>query len=159
MYTKPTPAFIGVSYCAMSIGMAAFLTGLWRTTSMGLAEKGFYFTLLMYGLYAAVSVQKSVRDRTENIPVTDLYYGISWLSTIMCLSLLIIGLWNANWPLSEKGFYGMSFLLSLFGAIAVQKNTRDVAGLHRLVNRPVADASLPERPHPDRPLVDRSKKS
>ncbi|MFT4838531.1 MAG: putative membrane protein YiaA, partial [Oleispira sp.] len=30
------------------------------------------------------------------------------------------------WP-SEKGFYGMSFLLSLFAAIAVQKNTRDVA--------------------------------
>ena len=152
--TKPTPAFIGVSYCATAIGMSAFLTGLWRTTSMGLAEKGFYFTLLMYGLYAAVSVQKSVRDRSENIPVTDLYYGISWLSTITCLSLLGIGLWNASWPISEKGFYAMSFLLSLFGAIAVQKNTRDVAGLHRL-----ASPSITDRPLPDRPLPDRSKKS
>ncbi|MGF1461521.1 MAG: inner membrane protein YiaA [Leptolyngbyaceae cyanobacterium] len=141
---KPTPAFIGASYCALSIGMAAFLTGLWKS-SMGLAEKGFYFTVLMYGLYAAVSVQKSVRDRSENIPVTDLYYGISWLSTIMCISLLLIGLWNATWELSEKGFYAMAFLLSLFGAIAVQKNTRDVAGLHRLMNRPVTDAALPER--------------
>jgi uncharacterized membrane protein YiaA len=28
--------------------------------------------------------------------------------------------------LSEKGFYGMSFLLSLFSAITVQKNTRDL---------------------------------
>jgi len=27
--------------------------------------------------------------------------------------------------LSEKGFYGMSFTLALFGAIAVQKNIRD----------------------------------
>ena len=152
--TKPTPAFIGASYCAMSIGMSAFLTGLWRTTSMGLAEKGFYFTLLMYGLYAAVSVQKSVRDRSENIPVTDLYYGISWLSTILCLSLLCVGLWNASWPISEKGFYAMAFLLSLFGAIAVQKNTRDVAGLHRLVN-----ASTTDRVMPDRPLPERSKKS
>jgi len=146
MYTKPTPAFIGASYCAMSIGMAAYLTGLWRTPSMGLGEKGFYFIVLMYGLYAAISVQKSVRDRSENIPVTDLYYGISWLSTILCISLLFIGLWNANWPVSEKGFYAMAFLLSLFGAISVQKNTRDVAGLHRLAaNLPVGDRPLPER--------------
>ena len=28
--------------------------------------------------------------------------------------------------LSEKGFYGMSFTLALFAAIAVQKNTRDL---------------------------------
>ena len=28
--------------------------------------------------------------------------------------------------LSEKGFYGMAFALSLFGAVAVQKNTRDL---------------------------------
>jgi uncharacterized membrane protein YiaA len=26
---------------------------------------------------------------------------------------------------SEKGFYAFAFLLSLFGAITVQKNTRD----------------------------------
>jgi hypothetical protein len=27
---------------------------------------------------------------------------------------------------SEKGFYAMSFVLSMFSAIAVQKNTRDM---------------------------------
>ena len=42
--------------------------------------------------------------------------------------LLAVGLWNADLLLSEKGFYGMSFLLSLFAAIAVQKNTRDSLG-------------------------------
>jgi len=40
---------------------------------------------------------------------------------------LIIGLWNADLLLSEKGFYAMSYTLSLFAAIAVQKNTRDKA--------------------------------
>ncbi|MEL6398491.1 MAG: inner membrane protein YiaA [Cyanobacteria bacterium J06626_4] len=140
MTAKPTPAFIGASYAALSMGMAAFLTGLWKS-SMGLDEKGFYFTILMYGLYAAVSVQKTVRDRNEGIPVTDLYYGISWLSTILCISLLIIGLWNANLILSEKGFYAMSFLLSLFAAIAVQKNTRDVAALSRPNSPPI----MPDR--------------
>jgi len=46
---------------------------------------------------------------------------------LLCaLLLLLVGLWNATLLLSEKGFYGMSFALSLFGAVAVQKNTRDV---------------------------------
>ena len=35
---------------------------------MQLNEKGYYFTLLMYGLFSAVSVQKSVRDRLDGIP-------------------------------------------------------------------------------------------
>jgi uncharacterized membrane protein YiaA len=39
--------------------------------------------------------------------------------------LLTVGLWNANILPSEKGYYAFSFLLALFGAIAVQKNTRD----------------------------------
>ena len=92
---------------------------------MALNEKGYYFTVLMYGLFAVVSVQKSVRDRLEGVPVTNIYYGISWFSTILSIILLTVGLWNANLLPSEKGFYAFSFLLSLFGAIAVQKNTRD----------------------------------
>jgi len=92
---------------------------------MLLNEKGYYFTILMYGLFAVVSVQKSVRDRLEGIPVTDIYYGISWVSTILAIILLTVGLWNATLLPSEKGFYAFSFLLALFGAIAVQKNTRD----------------------------------
>ena len=39
--------------------------------------------------------------------------------------LLIIGLWNATILPSEKGFYAFAFLLAIFGAVAVQKNTRD----------------------------------
>jgi uncharacterized membrane protein YiaA len=93
---------------------------------MELNEKGYYFTILLFGLFSVVSVQKSVRDRQEDIPVSDMYYGISWFTTIAAITLLVIGLWNANIELSEKGFYAMSFALSLFAAIAVQKNTRDI---------------------------------
>jgi uncharacterized membrane protein YiaA len=121
---QPSNAFIAASWVALLAGLAAFIIGLWNA-QMPLNEKGYYFTVLMYGLFAAISLQKSVRDRLEGIPVTNIYYGLSWFSTVLCLVLLVVGLWNATLMLSEKGFYAMSFLLSLFAAIAVQKNTRD----------------------------------
>jgi len=122
---KPTGAFIGAAWAALLVGMASFCIGLWNA-DMVLNEKGYYFTILLFGLFSVISVQKAVRDRMENIPVTDMYYGISWFTTLASIVLLVIGLWNADLLLSEKGFYAMAFLLSLFAAIAVQKNTRDV---------------------------------
>jgi uncharacterized membrane protein YiaA len=98
---------------------------------MQLNEKGYYFTLLMYGLFSAVSLQKSVRDRIEGIPVTGIYYSLCWVSLGIAVILLTVGLWNATLAASEKGFYAMAFLLALFGAVAVQKNIRDVAQFHR----------------------------
>ncbi|MCC3158739.1 YiaA/YiaB family protein [Hymenobacter sp. 15J16-1T3B] len=124
MNRQPSSAFVGASWAALLIGMLAYIVGLWNA-QMALNEKGYYFAVLMYGLFAAISVQKSVRDRLEGIPVTNLYYAISWFSTVLCVVLLVVGLWNATLTLSEKGFYAMSFALSLFAAIAVQKNTRD----------------------------------
>ena len=42
--------------------------------------------------------------------------------------LTAIGLWHAPITLAEKGFYSMAYMLSLFAAITVQKNTRDSVG-------------------------------
>ena len=122
---KPTAAFIGASWTALFIGVTAFIIGLWNA-EMQLNEKGYYFTVLMFGLFSAISVQKAVRDQMEGIPVTNLYYGISWFATLLSIVLLTVGLWNADLLKSEKGFYAMSFVLSMFAAIAVQKNTRDL---------------------------------
>ncbi|MFT3701458.1 MAG: inner membrane protein YiaA [Agriterribacter sp.] len=121
---QPSPAFVGASWFALLAGIVAFNIGLWNA-DMQLNEKGYYFTVLMFGLFAAISVQKAVRDQIEGIPVTNLYYGIAWFATILCIVLLTVGLWNATLTKSEKGFYAMSFTLSIFAAIAVQKNTRD----------------------------------
>lgn len=123
---KPTAAFIGASWLALLVGACTYAIGLWNA-EMQLNEKGYYFTILLYGLFAAVSLQKSVRDRMEGIKVTALYFGLCWLSVAICMLLLTVGLWNATLAPSEKGFYAMSFLLSLFGGVAVQKNVRDVA--------------------------------
>jgi uncharacterized membrane protein YiaA len=127
----PSNAFIAASWIALLTGLLFYIIGLWNATGMSLSEKGYYFTLLMYGLFSAVSLQKTVRDRLENIPVTNIYYGLSWFSTLLAIVLLTVGLWNASLTLSEKGFYGMSFILSLFAAIAVQKNTRDSMNTER----------------------------
>ncbi|WP_093532983.1 inner membrane protein YiaA [Stenotrophomonas rhizophila] len=123
--TKPSPAFIAASWTALLLGAVAYLVGLFNA-EMALNEKGYYLTLLLFGLFAAVSLQKSVRDRVEGIPVSSLYYSLCWFALLVSLLLLLVGLWNATLLLSEKGFYGMAFALSLFGAVAVQKNTRDL---------------------------------
>ena len=123
---KPTPAFIGASWVALFAGAAAFLIGLWNA-QLSLHEKGYYLTVIFYGLFAAVSLQKTVRDQLEHIPVISIYIGLCWASALISVALLLVGLWNAPLVLSAKGFYIMAFLLALFGAIAVQKNVRDLA--------------------------------
>lgn len=125
-FQRPSSAFIGASWLALLIGILTYLAGLWNA-GMALNEKGYYFTILAYGLFAAISLQKSVRDRSEGIAVTGIYFGLCWISVLLALLLLTVGLWNATLQNSEKGFYAMAFLLSLFAAVAVQKNVRDVA--------------------------------
>ena len=127
---EPTVAFKGASWGALLIGVAAYLIGLFNA-AMELNEKGYYFAVLIFGLYSAVSLQKAVRDKEEGVPVTSIYYGISWLALIIAVALMGIGLYNAgSIILSEKGFYGMSFILSLFAAVTIQKNIRDTKQAH-----------------------------
>ncbi|MBG9378618.1 YiaA/YiaB family protein [Panacibacter sp. DH6] len=133
---QPSSAFIAASWAAFFIGTVAFIIGLWNA-DMQLNEKGYYFTVLMFGLFSVVSVQKAVRDQMEGIPITNIYYGIAWFCTLLAIVLLTVGLWNAALAKSEKGFYAMSFTLSLFAAIAVQKNTRDLKA-----SKPVADTHV-----------------
>lgn len=78
---QPSAAFIAASWLALFIGIIAFIIGLWNA-EMQLNEKGYYFTVLMFGLFSAISVQKAVRDQLEGVPVTNIYYGLSWFCTI-----------------------------------------------------------------------------
>ena len=122
---KPSNAFVAASWFVLISGMLSFIVGLWNA-SMELNEKGYYFTVLIFGLFSAISLQKAVRDQNEGVPVTPVYHGLSWFTTLLSVVLLVIGLWHSGLATSEKGFYGMSFLLSLFAAITVQKNVRDL---------------------------------
>ena len=136
---QPSAAFVAASWIALLAGILAFNIGLWNA-EMELNEKGYYFTVLMFGLFSAISVQKAVRDQLEGIPVTNVYYGLAWFTTLLSILLLTIGLWNADLTKSEKGFYAMSFTLSLFAAIAVQKNIRDAKASQQKDNNPGGSA-------------------
>lgn len=122
----PSVAYTGAAWAVLIIGVGAYLIGL-SNADMQLNEQGYYLTVLLYGLFSAIAVQKSVRDKEEGLPVTSVFYGISWFSIIAAIALLVIGLWNAELALSEKGFYGLSFTMSLFAVVCVQKNIRDYA--------------------------------
>ncbi|MEJ8777217.1 inner membrane protein YiaA [Pseudogracilibacillus sp. ICA-222130] len=122
---EPTSAYKGATWAALLLGTISYLVGLYNA-AMELNEKGYYLIVLIFGLYAAVSLQKAVRDKEEGIPVTAIYFGLSWFALIAAVSLMAIGLYNAgSIILSEKGFYGMAFALSLFSAVTIQKNIRD----------------------------------
>lgn len=125
MKNSTSKAFSAASWVALGIGLAGYLIGLSRS-DMLLNEKGYYLTLLLFGLFAVVSLQKSVRDRMEDIVVSDIYYNICWVGMVSSIALLFIGLWNAQLLPSEKGFYAFAYLLALYAAVAVQKNTRDL---------------------------------
>ena len=86
---KVSNAFIAASWVALGAGMIGFVVGLARA-EMELNEKGYYFTILLYGFFAVVSLQKAVRDKMENIKVTDIYYGLCWFATLSAIILLVI---------------------------------------------------------------------
>jgi len=121
---NPTKAFKLASIAALVTGVAAYFIGLYNAP-MALNEKGYYFTIMLFGLFAVVSLQKTVRDKMENIPTTKAYFLASIVAAVSAIALLVIGLMNAELLLSEKGFFGMAFTLSLFAAVTVQKNVRD----------------------------------
>ncbi|WP_109830355.1 inner membrane protein YiaA [Reichenbachiella versicolor] len=131
---QTSTAFVATSWIGLLTGMIGYLIGLYRA-EMELNEKGYYFTILMFGLFSVISLQKTVRDKMEKIQTTDLYYMICWFSTILSIVLLVIGLWNAELLPSEKGFFAFGFLMALFGAIAVQKNTRDMIQNHNIIDK------------------------
>lgn len=65
-----SPAFGIVSWIALAGGIVTYLLGLWNA-EMQLNEKGYYFAVLVLGLFSAASYQKTVRDKYEGIPTTS----------------------------------------------------------------------------------------
>ena len=84
-----SPAFNIVSWVALMAGVASYLVGLWNA-EMQLNERGYYFAVLLLGLFAAASYQKTVRDRYEGIPTTQIYYFMCLVTFIISIGLLLV---------------------------------------------------------------------
>lgn len=134
---RPTAAFVGAAWAALLIGVISYFIGLFNAT-IGLGEKGYYVILMLYGLFSVISLQKTVRDQQQGIPVTGIYYYVAWIAALSAVALMAIGLWNATFTLAEKGFYGMAYTLSLFAVMTVQKNVRDAQVIDDLEGKTAA---------------------
>ena len=122
---RPTTAYIAATWAALAIGVSGYLIGLWNANIL-LNEKGYYLAVFLLAMFSAVTLQKTVRDKQEGLPTTNVFVGMCWAAFFSAVALLGLGLFNAVMALSEKGFYGMAFILSLFSIITVQKNIRDL---------------------------------
>lgn len=141
MNNSPTTAYVLASVIALIVGVGAYAIGLFNAT-IELNEKGYYAIVLLYGLFSVISLQKTIRDRTEDIKTSGIYYVLCWASSGIAITLLGVGLYNAEMLLSEKGFYTMAFVLSLFAAITVQKNVRDKLSIKGMTIESTAIESL-----------------
>lgn len=141
--TTTSPAFNFMSWLALAGGVIVYILGLWRS-DMELNEKGYYFAVMILGLFASVSLQKTVRDRIEGILTSNIYYISCVASFAISIILLAIGLWNADLLPSEKGFYAIAFFLCLFGAISVQKNVRDNQVVEAMVQKGTVEHPVSE---------------
>ena len=84
-----SPAFSIVSWIALVGGIVTYLLGLWNA-EMQLNEKGYYFAVLVLGLFSAASYQKTVRDKYEGIPTTSIYYMTCLTVFIISVALLMV---------------------------------------------------------------------
>lgn len=121
----PSTSYVMASWAVLAIGVVSYFIGLWNA-DFQLNEKGYYLTVFLLSMFSAVTLQKTVRDKEDGIPVTNVFMGLCWFSFGAGIALLTIGLFNAQILLSEKGFFGIAFLMSLFAMITVQKNIRDM---------------------------------
>lgn len=143
---RPSSAYISGTYAVLAIGSLGFCMGLWNA-DMALSEKGYYFISLLFGMFAAVSLQRVTRDKAEGLPISGAYVSTCYAALAIALGAICVGLWNADLLLSEKGFYAVSFILAMFSAITMQKNLRDVQLLdatgaaRTAVSKPASDVA------------------
>ena len=124
---KPTAAFVGAAWLAVGVFSLTFLTALWRMP-IPEPEVYFYVTVFAFGLFGVVSVVTSVRDKEEGVPVTGVFYGLSWVAAAAPVLTMGWYLWQVS-GLDElqRGLLFLTYVASVFAAIVVQKNIRDTA--------------------------------
>jgi uncharacterized membrane protein YiaA len=84
LINRPTLAFIGASWLAVVIGAVGFMIGLWNANAF---EKGF-ISIIYFMVFSAVSLQKTLRDQLEDIPVTMIYCTLLDISRYLLVTII-----------------------------------------------------------------------
>ena len=122
----PTKPYVLTALIALGVGVFTYMIGLIKS-NLQLNEQGYYFVVLVFGLFSVITLQKTIRDESENLKVTLSYKYLNIICVILACVLMLIGLYNEeSLLLNEKGFFGIAFILTLFSSIVVQKNIRDL---------------------------------
>lgn len=122
---KPTVAFVGAAWAALVVAILTYSVAVWRMP-LTADQRWFYGVLLAFGLFGVVAVVKSVRDREDGIPVTPLFYGLSWVAALGPLAVIVIYLLNSPADELQRGFLFLAYMFAVFATVVVQRNTRDL---------------------------------
>ncbi|MCB0918793.1 MAG: hypothetical protein KDC39_09530 [Actinobacteria bacterium] len=122
----PTGAFQGVSWFAFGLGTITFLYAVWFAPEATVSDRYFLYSSFLFSLFGCLSVAKVVRDKQEGIPVTALYFGLSYVAAIVPFLMVSYNLvYDSDMSYSHRGLLGMAYALAAFAVIAVAKNERD----------------------------------
>lgn len=127
MVPPPTAAFQGVSWFAFVLGALTYVYAVWYAPHVSVSDRYFFYTAFLFSLFGCLSVSKAVRDKQERIPVSGLFYGLSYVAAIVPLVLVAYNLAFDSTLIdpSHRGLLGMAYALSAFAVLAIAKNERD----------------------------------
>lgn len=124
----PTGAWQGVSWFAFGLGAVVFLYSVWYAPGITVGERYFLYTAALFSLYGCVGVSKVVRDRVEGIPVTPLFYGLSFVAAIAPFVLVAYNMvFDSTLPATTRALLGMAYALTAYATLGIAKNERDKA--------------------------------
>lgn len=122
----PTAAYQGAAWFAFALGSIAFLYAVWYSP-VASSDRYFLYTGFLFSCFGCVSVSKAVRDKQEGIPVSGLFYGLSYVAAItpLVMTAYFLAYDSTMDDYSHRGLLGMAYALSAFAVLTISKNERD----------------------------------
>lgn len=123
----PSGAYQGVSWAALVIGLGVFAVAAWYSEGLTAADRFFLYCAALFGLFAAIAASKAVRDRSEGVPISSLFYGLSWVAAVT--PIVLVAYYFAFYTtIAEASRWNLftAYCLSFFAAVSISKNTRDL---------------------------------
>jgi uncharacterized membrane protein YiaA len=68
---RNTPAFTGMAYFTLAVGMFMFIIGMYNASHLELAEKGYYIATMLLVAIGAILTQKVTRDNAEDNAIIE----------------------------------------------------------------------------------------